>query len=452
LPSESAVHLLDEQALELEPTETPIAPLSNVRLNRQARRRLAFMLRACWQRRGLFVRSMAWAALISLVLLCVLPSRYSSTARLMPPEPNVGAHLAMAAVLGPAASVASDVLGMKSPGALLVGVLTSETVENALVNRFDLRKLYSCRKYSRAREILASRTSISEDRKSGIITIQVSDSDPARAAALTQAYVDELNRVLASVSTSAARRERIFLEARLAEVRRDLDSAERELSQFSSQHRTVDLKDEGHALVESGARLQGELIAEQAQLRGLQQVYGDQNVRVRSSRARIAELQGELEKLGGMSAEPETAAGDERFYPSLRRLPLLGLTFTGLYRQAKVEEVLFETLTKQYELARVQEAKDTPTARLLDEARVPDEGSYPPRLLLVIAGILLGFIAAAVWIPVSEVWLAADEDDPLKCLLTEVLQVFSQWSAGLRARLTRRRKSPLPAEVQSGAD
>ena len=143
-----------------------------------------------------------------------------------------------------------------------------------------------------------------DDKKSGVITITFSDTDPRRAQAITQAYLEELNSIVTRANTSSARREREFIEKRLVSVHAELQDAEKALSQFSSSNATLDIKEQTHAMVDAAARLQGELIVGQSELDSLQQIYGDGNVRVRAARARIGVLKSELAKMSG-SASPE---------------------------------------------------------------------------------------------------------------------------------------------------
>src|SRR2546427_5196513 len=150
-----------------------------------------------------------------------------------------------------------------------------------------------------ARSQLDLSTSISEDRKSGIITISVTDHSPERAAALANAYVDELNSLVTELSTSSAHRERVFLEDRLKVAKRDLDDASNQLAQFSSKNGTLDIQQEGKAMLDAAGTIVGELIAAQSQLEGLRQIYTDNNSRVRALNARVTELRRQLEKLGG---------------------------------------------------------------------------------------------------------------------------------------------------------
>ena len=409
-----------QNATSIEAPPEQIRYFSDEELNRAARQRLVTVMRPLWAHRALLLRATGYGLIVAVVLAFILPVRYQSTARLMPPESSASANLAVLSALGSAASLASDLLGMKSSGALFVGVLGSESVQDAIIDRFDLRKVYSCKTYRKARGVLASRTSVSEDRKSGVITIQVSDRDPARTAGIAKAYVEELDRVISHVSTSAARRERMFLEERLKAVKQELDSAQRQLSEFSSKNATIDIKEQGRAMVEAGAKLQGELIVAQSELKGLQQIYGEENVRVRSVRARIAELQRELQKFGGSLGNHDNSQPSGLVYPSLRRLPILAVTYVDLYRQTQIQATVYEVLTKQYELAKVQEAKEIPTVRVLDTPKIPEEKAFPPRLLLIVGGTFLGFFIGLLCISVRHLWAAADSGDPLKIFAGEV--------------------------------
>src|SRR5262249_15748077 len=319
---------------------------------------------------------------------------------------------------------AGDLLGMKSSGALFIGILRSRTVEDRLIQRFDLKKIYWTNLDETARRKLEDNTAISEDRKSGILTITITDGDPSRAAAMAKAFVEELDRLVAQVSTSSARREREFLEERLKTVQVDLEAAEKEFSQFASKNGTIDIKEQGKAMVEAAATLEGQLIAAKSEVEGLKQIYTDNNVRVRATQARIAELQSQLNKVGGKgeSASSANSADADRLYPSLRKLPLLGVTFADLYRRTKVQEAVYEALTQQYELAKVQEAKETPSVKVLDEAHVPERKSFPPRLTIMFLCTFLAFATATVFTFGQARWAEIDAQDPSKLFAQEVFQ------------------------------
>jgi len=296
-----------------------------------------------------------------------------------------------------------------------------------LIERFDLKKVYSTRLDASARQNLAENSSISEDRKSGILTITVTDSDPNRAAAIAQAYVDELDRLVAQVSTSSARREREFLEERLKSVQADLEAAEKEFSQFASKNSAIDIKEQGKAMVGAAAALEGQLIAAKSELEGLKQIYSNNNVRVRATQARIAELQNQLEKIGGKgeSTSSASSAQGDSLYPSIRKLPLLGVAYADLYRRTSVQEAVFEALTQQYELAKVQEVKETPSVKVLDDARVPEKKSFPPRLMIVFLCTFLAPAGATVLVVGRARWAEVEATAPGKIFAQEVLQTMN---------------------------
>jgi capsule polysaccharide export protein KpsE/RkpR len=411
--------------------------------------------RLLWDHRRFLFRATAAGLLASMLVAFLIPKSYTSTAQLMPPDQQSSSAMAMMAGMaakagGGLGAAAGDLLGIKSSGALFIGVLRSETAQDRLVEKFDLRKVYGSRLIMEARRRLDENTSISEERKSGIITISVIDHSPQRAAALANAYVDELNSLAAELSTSSAHRERVFLEERLKVAKQDLDDASDQLAQFSSKNNTLDIQQEGKAMLDAAGTIAGELIAAQSQLEALRQIYTDNNSRVRSLNARVAELRRQLEKLGGtqgnaatspqgstlaknqaadrpgqaadLLADPSAAkAGGGLPYPTLRSLPLLGAKFGDYYRRAKIQETVYELLTEQYELAKVQEAKETPSVKVLDPATIPERKSFPPRLLIMFLGTFLAAAVSVVWVLGSNQWQQADPADPRKMLAQEVV-------------------------------
>lgn len=407
---------------------------------REARERLVLKLRLLWAERRFLLRAGIVGLLAATLMAFLIPNRFVSTAQLMPPDSQTSSTLALVAGLvgqggGPAAgtglgAVASDILGVKTTGALFIGVLNSRTVQDRVIDRYDLRKVYRVKLLKSARERLADNTSISEDRKSGIISLTVTDHDPKRAAAIAAAYVDELNTMMAQLTTSSAHRERVFLEERLKTVNNDLESAEKEFSQFASKNATIDIAEQAKAMVVSAATLQGQLIAAQSQLEGLKQIYADSNVRVRSVQARVNELHHQLELLGGKYGTP--SSGDDgvsdSLYPTLRQLPILGVPYADLFRQLKVEQVVYETLTKQYELAKVQEAKEIPTVKVLDLPLVPERKSYPPRLMIISLGTIFTLVMCSAWLIAATHWRETDPADPRKMFAQEIFQtVAARW-------------------------
>ncbi len=402
-----------------------------------ARERLILKLRLLWAERRFLLRAAVAGFLAATLVAVLLPNRFVSTAQLMPPDSQTGSTLALVAGLasqgagqgGGMTSVASDLLGIKTTGALFVGVLESQTVEDRIIDRYDLRKVYGVKLQQSARERLLNNTSISEDRKSGIISLSVTDRDPKRAAAIAASYVDELNTLMTQLTTSSAHRERVFLAERLKTVNNDLESAEKDFSQYASKNATIDITEQSKAMVVSAATLQGQLIAAQSQLEGLRQIYSDSNVRVRSTQARINELHHQLELLGGKYGTPAGNDGaSNTLYPTLRQLPILGVSYADLFRQLKVQQIVYETLTKEYELAKVQEAKEIPTVKVLDSPLVPERKSFPPRPMIILLGTIFTAAICAVWLIIAARWRETDPGDPGKLFAQEIFQtVAARW-------------------------
>jgi capsule polysaccharide export protein KpsE/RkpR len=392
-----------------------------------ARERAVDRLRLLWEERRFLFRISVYGLAIFTLIAFLIPKRYESSAVLMPPDDQSNSGMMLAAALaskvtGSLGGIAGNMLGVKSSGDLFIGILRSRTVQDDLITKFDLRKEYGTSQWDKTRKILAARTMISEDRKSGIITITVTDNDPRRVAAVAAEYVAQLNIVVSKLSTSSAHRERVFLEERLTQVKQDLESAEKDFSQFASKNGAIDIKEQGRAMVESAAVLEGQLIAAQSELQGLKQIYSENNVRVRSLRARISELQSQLQRLGGKQevGADATASDSSDLYPSIRKLPLLGVPYADLYRRTRVQEAVFETLTQQYELAKVAEAKEIPSVRVLDQPDMPEHKSFPPRLVIMVLGLIFSFACAVVWVAAKSRWAEISPDAQHKVLAEEV--------------------------------
>jgi capsule polysaccharide export protein KpsE/RkpR len=401
-----------------------------------------------WQHRHLLARVTTVSLLLSLCLAFAIPKLYKAKATIMPPDPPSAGAMMLAALLphagslGGLGSLASSFMGSHSSTALFEDLLRSGTVSGHLIDRFQLQHLYRNRYRVDTAKHLARVTAITEDKKSGVITVEVEDKDPVRARDMVLAYLEELNKLVVQTNNSSAHQERLFIERRLRSATSDLESAQLKLSEFSSKTSTVDIKEQTHAMVDAGARVEGELLVEQSGLQSLRQIYGDGNVRVRETQARIASLQKDLEKLTGSSAplDPQSAeAGEDQkgeLYPPLRQLPRLAVPYADLLRQLRVQEAVYDLLTQQYEMARIEEAKDVPAVTVIDAPGVPEKKSFPPRLLLALALTSISFAATAGMIVARDHWAGVDPDDPGKMLANEVWRVVRRRIYSHAARQT----------------
>jgi uncharacterized protein involved in exopolysaccharide biosynthesis len=393
-----------------------------------------------WEHRRWLFRFAAWALVISTIVAFLIPNQYESSVSIMPPESMSGNGNMLAALATKAtpqlAALAGSLLGSKNTGALFVDLYRSRSVQNRVVDRLNLQKVYWYRYKEDARKKLNNRTEVIEDRKSGVITLTVEDRNQQRARDIAQAYLDELNYLVSQVSTSSARRERIFIEQRLVSVKGDLEDAEKQFSAFASKNTALDIKEQTKAMVESAAMLQGQLIAAQSELQSLEQIYTSNNVRVRSLQARVDELKRQAEKLHGTDSSLVSDAGQpDQMYPTIRKLPLLGVEWADLYRRMKIQETVYELLNQQYELARIQEAKEVSTVNVIDPANFPEKRSWPPRSLIIALLTILSLAGAVAWIFGSRRIQSLEPDDPRRRLALVAAKGWSQ----LRSRIASRR-------------
>jgi uncharacterized protein involved in exopolysaccharide biosynthesis len=360
--------------------------------------------------------------LLALVIAFALPAVYTSTTSVMPPD-NAASGSSLLSMLSstvPGAAQSGAMLGVKTPSALYEEILTSRTTQEALVKQFDLMRQYKSRFIADACKRLAAHTAIREDVKSGVVSISVNAHSPQLASNLAQAYVSELNRVLTESSTSDARRERVFLEGRLKEVKKDLDDSSMALSKFASKNRTIDVTYQPRATLESELKLREEMIDARSELAGLEQTYSKDNVKVLTARARLAALQQQIDKASGGASAPGPNKSDSS-YPSTGDFPALGVTYSDLDRNVRVDEQLWEALTKQYEESKVQEAKEIPTVRVLDVANFPERESGPARITIALFGAFLSLLAAVIAVKSIAVWEEIDPDDERKKLVRDIL-------------------------------
>jgi capsule polysaccharide export protein KpsE/RkpR len=369
-----------------------------------------------------------------LLVAVVVPNSYEATTQLMPPDFSLPTALRPGTDLG-----ASDLSELKSSGALLINILDSDTVRNRLIDRFDLRKVYSVDTYRGARHRLDQHTAIQENTRSGIMTITTTDCDADRSAALARAYVEELNRVIVDLSTSTAHRERIFLEGRIKATSQDLDRAAKALSEFSSKSMAIDLEEQGRATLNVRDVLRARLIAAESELSGLRQIYTPSNVRVETLQAERAELRRQLMKMDrGVlnSASDDT----EQFYPTIRQIPVLSVTFDDLFQRVGINEGILEALVNEYQLATIEGAKQVSNLKVLDEAKSSERRFGPPRLLIILSGTLLSFCVSVLWLLGTKTWMNMDSKDSRKMLPVEIatvaaykIQAMRSYALALRA-------------------
>ena len=333
------------------------------------------------------ILAMAMAAAV----VCVMPPSYTAEAVIMTPQQEQSAQVLMMGSLAGLSGLtgASGAAGLwRNPADLYIGLLKSRTVADDLIAKYRLRDVYGRRLPTDARKALERHTDISTGRDS-LIHIRVEDHDRTRAAALANAYVDELHDRNSHLTLTSASARRIFFEQQLAGEKSALSDAEVALKKQQQTSGLVLPQGQAEALIRSMAQLRAEITAREVQLQGMRSYAAVNNPQRQVAELEIAALRAELAKL-------ERGAPEGIAVPA-RNLPEAGLEYVRRLRDLKYHELLFEILSKQYEAARMDESRLAPAIQVIDRAVVPDKRSWPPRILITLGAGLLAALGACVW-------------------------------------------------------
>jgi uncharacterized protein involved in exopolysaccharide biosynthesis len=342
------------------------------------------------KKKKLILGSMAVAFVLACGITLLMPNIYIATARILPPQQEKGGLGAMVGGVSDLAALAGLSVGGGSSGELYVGMLKSRAVEDPILERFDLMKVYDQKYRSTVYGVLEQHVDVSLGKKDGILTISVEDKDPSRAAAMANAFVGELKKLNVEVNISSAGRQRQFLEKRLEVVKHDLTAAEDRLKVFQEKNKAIRIDDQAKAIIEAISKLKGELASKEVELGVALSYQTEQNPQVKTLREGIAQIKDQLRRLEQSSAG-KRVSGD--IFIATSDVPELGVQYGRLLREFQVQETIFELLTKQYEVAKIEEAKNTSTIQVLDHAFVPDRKSKPKRSLIVlVATFAAGFV------------------------------------------------------------
>ena len=341
------------------------------------------------------------AIIYSVIMCLLLPKEYTATARILPPnESSSGMSGLLSQAGGVLGGLAGGFISGKSTSDLYVGILKSRTVADGLIDKFNLKELYETKYMADVYKKLAVQTSISISQKDQIISVSVEDHDPEHAADMANAYVHMLDRMNRTLNITAGQRKRSFLENRLHKVKQDLINAETSLKEFQEKYKLVAIKEQTSAVIQGAARIKGEIIMAETELEVLKQFGTERQNEAVMLKSKIVELRKQLTRLeGGLSDKViskqthEDNQSPDLFIP-LSKMPALGMQLIRLIREAKVQEKLFELITTQYELAKIEEAKDINTIQILDIATPPDRKSGPKRRLIVMLYTVVAFFMA----------------------------------------------------------
>lgn len=390
LRSQSATYELEAPPVESNAAEQERSEISLLELFRTLSRRK--------QTIGLAV---VITAVIAAAIAFLLPPKFRAEAVILTPQQTQPSLSAMAQLsgLGSAGGLSSlgllSGLALRNPADLYIGILESRTIADRLIKTFNLKQVYQDDDFYSARKRLARNTTIKTGRDT-LIRILVEDRDPNRAAQLANAYVDELSSQNSRVALSEASQRRLFFETQLSKEKNLLADAEIALRDTQQSTGLVSPTGQAEGLMRAVSQLHAQISAREAQLEAMKTFASDENPHLQTAKREVSALQAELGKLergNHVAGTPEVPAGE---------LPQAGLQYLRKYRDVKYHEALFEILAKQYEAARLDEAKSGPMVQVIDRAVPPERKSWPPRAILILTAIALAGLASTFWILLSE--------------------------------------------------
>ncbi|MBC3868946.1 lipopolysaccharide biosynthesis protein [Undibacterium oligocarboniphilum] len=330
-------------------------------------------------------------AVAGLLVSLILPNAYKANTKILPPQQSQSTASAMLSQLGGLAGGAGVALGLKSPNDLYIGMLKSRTITDKLIQRFDLQKRYGAKFLESARKQLDGNASIVSG-KDNIISIDVEDKDPKIAAAIANAYVEELMALTGKFALTEASQRRIFFEKQLELTKDKMISAEMSLANTMSSKGMLSVDAQSKAVLETVARLRAGISAKEIQLKSMQAFVTQNNNEYKRANQELLGMRQELAKLENGSQPANESDAVKVKDGSVNNMQTL--------RDVKYYQMLYELLVKQYEVARLDEAKDAPLIQVLDKAVEPEYKVKPQRSLITIAaaffGLMLSFIIAFV--------------------------------------------------------
>jgi tyrosine-protein kinase Etk/Wzc len=350
------------------------------------------------ERKMFILKSTAAVAALAVIVCLVIPNRYTATASILPPQQNSSPGAALLSQLGSLGSLgllsgSLGLSGLKNPNDLAIALLKSRSVEEAMIQRFDLKKLYKQKRMSDARKAFEGHSDIENNLKDGLIRVSITDPDPQRAADMTNAYVEEYKRFSASLAVTEASQRRLFFEQQLEQAKNKLGVAEEAMKTTEQTTGMIQLDSQARALIESVATLRAQIAAKEVQIRGMSLYAAEGNPDLLIAKEQLIELQRQQKELGGS----QSGIDSDLIVPR-GKLPEAGLDYVRKLRDVKYNEVIFELLARQFEVAKLDEAREGAVIQVIDSAVPPDRKSFPRLSIIGPAATLSWLLLAILWV------------------------------------------------------
>jgi tyrosine-protein kinase Etk/Wzc len=324
-------------------------------------------------------------AVLAIIYALLQPNIYTAKTVILPPQQGASSMSAMLGQLGGIAGLVGAGGAIKMPNDVYIRMLKSHTLADQMIARFKLQQKFKTKSMEATRAALAGGTVV-QTGKDGFISIEFSNTDPKFATVIANAYVEELDKLNNIVAVTEASRKRLFFETQLKMTRDNLAAAEVGLKQTQERTGLIQPEAQGQAIIAAASNLRGQVVAKEVELQAMGAFATPQNPLYRQAQQVLAGLRAQLAK-----AERNGVQGRGDIMVPTGKLPETGLEYLRKMRDLKFQETLFELLSKQYEIAKMDEAKEAALIQVLDKALVPEQKSKPKRSLIVILATLMAF-------------------------------------------------------------
>jgi uncharacterized protein involved in exopolysaccharide biosynthesis len=341
------------------------------------------------KRKSFISRFVGTALILSIVTVFLLPKTYTAKAKIMPPQQNqsMGAMAALSQQLGPLAALAGQGMGLRNPSDLYVALLRSDTVAYGLIDRFSLMSVYGKKLRIDARRRLEDRSEITAG-KEGVISISVDDRSPQRAADLANGYVEELEKLTKTLNMTEAGKRRLFFEREVKMANDDLANAEVALKQTQEKTGLILLDSQSRAMIESVTSLRASIAAQEVRVQAMRSFATTENPDLVLAEQELATMRAQLDRLERGRGKRSVAD------VPIENVPTAGLEYIRKLRDVKYHEALFALLARQFEAAKIDEARDTLIVQQMDKAVRPEKHSWPKRFIFVLVATILALLLA----------------------------------------------------------
>lgn len=369
----------------------------------------------------------AGVAIAALAVAFLLPPVYTATATMLPPasQQQSGSAAALAALGALGGLAGAGGFGAKTPDELYVALLKSDSVVRGLDERFGLRKRYEADTYETLRKVMPRYVRVGSDKKSGLISVEVEDEDAKFAAELANAHLAEVTKVLGRLAVSEAQLRRMFYEKQLNETKENLVKAEQAMRRVQEKSGVIVLDKQAEALITGAAQVRALIAEREVQLKVLRTSATEQNPDVMRLNSELRALRAELQRMESSGGTPGSAID-----LPVGKLPEAGIEYIRARRELKLQETLLESMLRQYEIAKLDEAKEGQTLQAVDVAHPPDRRSRPKRGLIVLGSTLAALIVSMAVAVVRRYGALARELDPDSARAWHALAGAWRWRRG----------------------